>query len=266
MLSYQHIYHAGCIADVQKHMLQVAVLDALLKSGEPLAYLETHAGRGVYDLSSPEAQKTGEARDGILKLLQEKSLSSDHPYLSLISRTRDIFGKTAYPGSPLLARLMLSDALRQNKAEMHLHDLHPQEFRGLQDNVHGKNIHLRKENGYVGTMRNSPPKKTRNGLVLIDPSYEIKSEYEEAAYFVLDLHERWPEAVILLWYPMLKNFLFEDLADYLGDAGLPGYLRHEVRFADPAEVRGMFGSGMIAVNLPKGLDAELKRISGLLGK
>lgn len=265
MLSYQHIYHAGCIADVQKHMLLVAVLDALLASGEPLTYVETHAGRGVYDLSSPEARKTGEAKDGILRLLQEKRLSQHDKYLALIARTRSIFGKEAYPGSPMLARFMLEERLRQGKGEMHLHDLHPQEFRALQDNVHGKNIHLRKENGYVGTMRVSPPKH-RKGLVLIDPSYEIKTEYEEAAYFVLDLHERWPEAVILLWYPMLKNFLFEDMAAYLADAGLPNYLSHEVRFADPEDVRGMFGSGMICVNVPQGLDTDLKRISELLGK
>ncbi|MBM3616924.1 MAG: 23S rRNA (adenine(2030)-N(6))-methyltransferase RlmJ [Alphaproteobacteria bacterium] len=264
MLSYQHIYHAGCIADVQKHMVQVAVLRALLAEGGDVTYMETHAGRGVYDLSSPEARKTGEARDGILRLLKDRKLAADHPYLSLISKTRGIFGESSYPGSPLLARFLLADHLKQGKGEMHLHDLHPQEFRALQENVHGKNIYLRKENGYVGTMRHSPPKRGGKGLVLIDPSYEIKSEYEEAAYFVLDLHERWPEAVILLWYPMLKNFLFEDLADYLGDAGLPGYLHHAVRFADPEDVRGMFGSGMIAVNLPKGLDAELKLISGLL--
>lgn len=252
MLSYQHIYHAGCIADVHKHMVLAAVLGKMAESPSPIAYMETHAGRGLYDLAAPEARKTGEAKEGILRLMAERALPPNHPYLTLIRRTRERYGKTAYPGSPLVARMLL-----RPQDSLLLHDLHPREFAALQRNLSGKNIRTAQEDGCKGVLRHAPVKGKR-GLVLIDPSFEIKTEYAETARFLRFLHKKWPDSVLLLWYPMLKNRLFEEMAESISAEKLPGFLHHELVFADPAEVRGMFGSGMIGINFPAGLESELR--------
>lgn len=241
MLSYQHIYHAGCLADVHKHLLLVHVLQEIVKSPEGITYIETHAGRGVYDLSSAESRKTGEAKEGILKLLAANRIHGT--YQTLIQQTKAIYGKHAYPGSPLLAKILL-----RKIDKLYLHEMHPREYEALQ-NLESRNTFIQKADGYTGCML-LPLSGSRQGLVLVDPSYEVKTEYEQAAYFIQDLHEKWPEAIILLWYPMLKNRLFEEMAAYLDKQAFPKYMRHEVLFADPRKTRGMFGSGMIGVNMP----------------
>mgnify|MGYP000547123913 CR=1 FL=1 len=105
MLSYQHIFHAGNLADVQKHALLAWALDYLTQKDKPLSYIETHAGRGVYDLTSAAAAKTGEAAAGIQAL--EAAFPADHPYARRLAETRAIYGEAAYPGSPLIAALSL---------------------------------------------------------------------------------------------------------------------------------------------------------------
>lgn len=257
MLSYQHLYHAGCLADVHKHMALVAVLRDLLAQKKPLSYIETHAGRGLYDLSSPEAEKTGEARAGILRLLEEGRIPAGS-YLDLLRKTQAKYGKMAYPGSPLIAQMLL-----RSMDMLHLMELHPREYAALRDNMHGRNLDIQQRDGYAVAMAISPP-IPRDGLVLIDPSFEVKQEYEQAADFVLSLHRKWPEAVIMLWYPMLKAGLFKDMAETVEQAGLPGFHRHETVFYDPAEVRGMYGSGLVAVNLPQAVVSALEEAEGLL--
>ena len=107
MLSYQHIYHAGNLADVQKHALLAFMLDYMTRKDKPLSYIETHAGRGLYDLGSDEALKTGEARAGID--LAEGWFPADHPYIQRLAECRAMFGPRTYPGSPLIAALGLRE-------------------------------------------------------------------------------------------------------------------------------------------------------------
>jgi 23S rRNA (adenine2030-N6)-methyltransferase len=235
MLSYQHSYHAGNRADLHKHAALARLLHALTRKPRPITYMETHAGRGLYDLSSPEARKTGEAAQGILKA---RDLPA--PYAEALAAARAEHGPMAYPGSPLIARALLREGDR-----MHLMELHPAEHAALKAAFAGKEAAIHKRDGFEGTLSLAPP-SPRKGLVLIDPSYEVKSEYEAVPAFVRKLVAKWPEAAVLIWYPILAEARHEALI-----AGLAPlrFERDEMRFPG---TKGMQGSGLVGINLPHG--------------
>jgi 23S rRNA (adenine2030-N6)-methyltransferase len=238
MLSYQHSYHAGNPADLHKHALLCALLDLLTRKPRPITAMETHSGRGLYDLSSDAARKTGEAAEGVEALVA----LPDTRLGRIIRQTRALHGTTAYPGSPAVTRALL----RENDRHI-LMERHPVEHAALKTNMRGSEVHFR--DGYEGVMALSPP-KPRRGLVLIDPSYEVKSEYDAAAAFALRLVAKWPEAAIMIWYPILPAARHLML---LGGLRLPIW-RHEVEFALKGGT-GLIGSGVAVVNAPYGFDA-----------
>lgn len=245
MLSYQHAYHAGNLADLHKHASLIALLHSLTRKPRPISYIETHAGRGIYDLASPEATKTGEAARGI-----QSAALPDGPYRDLLTRIRAEHGEQAYPGSPLIARETLRDT-----DQLHLMELHPAEHRALKRALSAPNVSIHHRNGYEGALALSPP-TPRRGLVLVDPSYEIKTEYVEAADFTRRLIAKWPQAVVMLWYPVLPEARHTDLLNGLKPLQV---LRDEVRF-DTGKDRGMTGSGLALVNAPYGFDATLRTL------
>ncbi len=242
MLSYQHSYHAGGPADLHKHIVLAELLALLTRKARPITYMETHAGRGLYDLASDETAKTGEADEGIAKLDLP-----DCPFTDALKSIRLMHGETAYPGSPMIA----AELLRPDD-KMHLMELHPAEFKALRANLEGEAaIHHR--DGYEGVMAISPP-KPRKGLVLIDPSYEVKSEYIQVADFTRKLMAKWPEATVMIWYPILKAARHKEMLEALK---LP-YIVDEV-FFDMKENTGMIGSGLVLVNAPYGSEEIFKR-------
>lgn len=266
MLSYQHAYHAGGPADVMKHLALVALLDALLRKPRPIAYAETHAGRGFYDLGGVEARKTGEAAEGIGRLnlvaAETRSLGA------VLARLRATHGPMAYPGSPLIARMML-----RGQDRMLLFERHPAEYRALQALLHTPQtralapetpaIDAIEADGLSGLLERAPL-APRAGLVLVDPSYEIKSEYEALPRFLRRLITQWPQAVVLVWYPLLRAGRHEALLD--GLSGLP-VLRREMAF-DLKDGAGMVGSGLVVIAPPHGtaqrLDAALAEGAAIL--
>lgn len=256
MLSYQHGYHAGNLPDLHKHAALAVLLAALTVKARPVSYLESHGGRGLYDLASPEALKTGEAREGVAAALARGALPDDHPWMAALRRVRAAHGPTAYPGSPALARALLRPADR-----LHLLELHPQEHAALRRNLGGSGVQIHRRDGHEGLPALLPP-TPRRGLALIDPSYEVKAEYAAAARLFLAAHRKWPEGVILLWYPLLDAGLHGELAVALRGAGLPGLWREEVQFAGSG--LRLRGSGLVAVNLPYGAEAALKATSAAL--
>ena len=214
--------------------------------------MESHAGRALYDLGAPEAAKTGEAARGI-----GRAASLPEPLAGVLARVRAAHGGAAYPGSPLVAQEML-----RGDDRMVLCELHPAEHAALRAAMPGAEIHRR--DGHEGVLALSPP-TPRRGLVLIDPSYEVKDEYARTADTARKLLARWPEAVVMVWYPLLPEARHEALTGPL--AALPGLRVDEVAFAErPA--RGMWGSGLLFANLPWGADAALDAaqagLSGLL--
>lgn len=250
------MYHAGCLADVHKHSVLSLVLDKMVQKDKPLTYMETHAGRGLYDLSSVEAQKTGEAEVGIIRLLREGRLEAAHPYMRAIASVRQMHGAHAYPGSPLIA-----NALLRPVDPIALMELHPQEYEALRS-VMGKRAQVVKADGLQKLLEMSPP-KIKRGLVLVDPSYEVKTDYSTMVDFVLRLHKQWPVAVIMLWYPVLASGAHLPMVERLSAAGFPKCWQQEVRF--PARYTKMAnGSGVLAVNMPYGIEEETEKVKALI--
>lgn len=254
MLSYQHLYHAGNPADVHKHALLAWMLDYLTRKDKPLSYIETHAGRGVYDLTAPEAAKTAEAAQGVRRL--GPRFAPDHPYRRLLERTAALAGPDAYPGSPMIAALSLRAGDRITLAE-----LHPQEHRALVLNLAAHAATIRQEDGLAMALALCPP-TPRRGLVLIDPSWEIKAEYDTIPRAVDAIARKWNVGIVALWYPILTSHTHIAMLKRLG-AAFPDALRHEVRFAPVREGHRMVGSGMFVINPPWGLAKEASRLSDL---
>ncbi len=252
MLSYQHAYHAGNLADVHKHALLAWVLDYLTAKDKPLTYIETHAGRGVYDLSAEAAMKTGEAAAGIV--LAEDRFPADHPYRLRLAETRAAHGDTAYPGSPLIAAL----GLRETDS-IHLAELHPQEVQHLRSAAAPWAAHVHQRDGFDLALAMTPP-TPRRGLILIDPSYEVKSDYDAIPKHLAHIHRKWNVGIQMLWYPILSGSPHAGMLKSL-TVTFPEALRHEVRFAPARDGHRMHGSGMFVVNPPYGLGTEAAQLT-----
>lgn len=256
MLSYQHAYHAGNLADVHKHALLAWTLDYLTAKPKPMSYIETHAGRGLYHLDAPEARKTGEA--AAAARLRE-GFAPGHPYARAMAQTRERFGATAYPGSPLIAAL----ALREDDVPV-LAELHPQERAGLDAALQPFGLTARGEDGLALALAVTPP-QPRRGLMLIDPSYEVKDDYDRLPRLIGQVHRKWNVGIVMLWYPILARAAHGPMVNALMQDH-PQALRHEVAFGPAREGHGMVGSGLFVLNPPWGLADEARRIGGRFRK
>jgi 23S rRNA (adenine2030-N6)-methyltransferase len=254
MLSYQHAYHAGNLADVHKHALLCAALDYLTRKDKPLSFIETHAGRGLYALDAAEARKTGEAALGIARM--RGRLPPDHPYARVLSGIERDFGPTAYPGSPLIAARMLRPGDR-----LHVAELHPAEHAALCETLAPYHVVPRREDGFAMALSVCPP-TPRRGLLLVDPSYEVKADYAAIPRFLATVARCWNVGVLILWYPLLTSDLHAPMLEAL-TAQFPEALRHEVRFPPVRPGHGMTGSGLFVVNPPFGLADTLRLLDDL---
>ncbi|WP_010139949.1 23S rRNA (adenine(2030)-N(6))-methyltransferase RlmJ [Oceanicola sp. S124] len=257
MLSYQHIYHAGNPADLHKHALLAVMLARLTEKPKPLSYLETHSGRALYDLSAPEALKTGEAEAGIGAL--SGLFPAEHPYAQVLRRIRAREGATAYPGSPMIA----SELLREGDS-LHLAELHPQEQAALAEAM-GRRAKVYRQDGYEMALSLTPP-EPRRGLLLIDPSYEVKTEYERVPQVIRQVHRAWNVGVLAIWYPILKDGRHRDMLAALQALELPKVLKSEVSFPPVRPGHGMVGSGMFIANTPFGTEEEAARLARAFGE
>lgn len=244
MLSYQHAYHAGNPADVHKHSVFATLLHRLVQKRRPISVVETHAGRGLYDLSSPEAVKTGESEEGILRI---ENLSGFGVFDEIVREVREVHDKVIYPGSPLVAQMLLRE-----RDKHVLMEKHPQEVAALKRNFHPYSAHIHHRDGYEGVLGLSPF-TPRKGLVLIDPSYEVKDEYERVATFIPALMKKWPEATVALWYPKLAAGYHSPM---LASLGKLDPIISEVSFTLKSG-RGMQASGMTIFAAPYGSDADI---------
>jgi 23S rRNA (adenine2030-N6)-methyltransferase len=251
MLSYQHSYHAGNIADVHKHALLAAMLDYLTRKDKPLSYIETHAGRGIYRLDTPQALKTGEAAAGIGRLAS--GFPPAHPYLRCLARVRARHGPAAYPGSPLIAAEMLRPG-----DVLHLAELHPQEHAALQASMAPYGARVLHCDEIEAALAICPP-TPRRGIMLVDPSWEVKEEYAAIPKAIARIRVRWNVGIVALWYPILADAPHAPMLDALSDLD-PDALRHEVSFGPAREGHRMIGLGLFVTNPPYGLASEAERI------
>ncbi len=251
MLSYQHAYHAGNFADIHKHAVLVRLLAALQRKDKPFCYLETHAGRGRYDLRSGEAQKTAEFKAGIGQLWGQSPAPLLEPLFDVVKGLNADGKLRTYPGSPLIARASLRPQDR-----MQLMELHPGEFEALKEVFRrDRQVSLHQRDGFEGVLALSPPAEKR-GLVLVDPSYELKEDYQQVPRWAAKLFQRWSSATLAIWYPLLPAGRHQVLLKGLERSGLRKILVSEFPVA-PIGGEGMYGSGMAVVNTPWQLDEEL---------
>jgi len=251
MHSYQHAFHAGNLADGHKHALLAWMLSYLTRKDKPLSYIETHAGRGLYDLSAPEAEKTGEAAQGIAKVADW--FDADHPFAQARAAVIRDHGPTAYPGSPAIAT-----ALLRPEDSLHLAELHPAEFAALRTQFR-RHAKLHQRDGFELAHAITPP-TPRRGLLLIDPSYEIKTDYTDIPRHIAKLHRAWNVGVIVLWHPVLASDAQADMVQALKSAH-PQALHQQGRFPPAREGHGMIGSGMFVLNPPFGVSQEAATLS-----
>lgn len=239
MLSYQHAFHAGNLADVHKHAILAEVLAYLVQKDKPISLIETHAGRGLYDLGDAAAQKTGEAAQGILALGDK--IAPHSPYGRALAQTRAAHGAMAYPGSPLIGRAFL----RPGDAH-HLAELHPQEFAALRKSVKGAKVY--RADGFELALSLCPP-TPRRGVLLIDPSWEIREDYARLPGWLKQVNAKWNVGILMLWYPLLEGAPHLPMIRRI-TADFPDALLHEVRFPPARPGHRMVGSGMAVINPP----------------
>ncbi len=263
MLSYQHGYHAGNFADVIKHFTLVRLLHYLTQKEKPFVYLETHAGSGMYDLNDKQAQKTGEWTTGIDVLWKKKAsmpklLSS---YINAVSTINTTNSLRYYPGSPSIATQLLRFQDRFVFCERH-----PTEFKNLTELPHGNARGIYHEGDGWAQMRATLPPKERRGLIFIDPSYELKTEYRLLPEQLKLAYKRFETGIYCIWYPLVDKKLNERFQQDLLNIGVKSFLKVEFNREPPFRAPGMMGCGLWIINPPYVLEQELTETLAVLCK
>ncbi|MBU6249060.1 MAG: 23S rRNA (adenine(2030)-N(6))-methyltransferase RlmJ [Xanthomonadaceae bacterium] len=276
-MNYRHAYHAGNFADVLKHVVLLALIEALQAKDTPFAYIDTHAGSGCYALEGKEAGKTGEYRDGIRRLLFP-DLGADNGHAAtlppLLRRWLDGIlalpgnedGLKLYPGSPLQA----ARAMREGDSAQ-LCELHPEEAARLRELfARDTRVHVHHRDGYEALKALVPPREKR-GLVLIDPPYEA----QDAEYRVIDQTlkaalARWPTGIYAVWYPIKLRSQVQPFLRGLQHGMARRVLRAELLVHPDDSPLRLNGSGMVVLNAPWNLDEMLREplraLARLLGQ
>jgi 23S rRNA (adenine2030-N6)-methyltransferase len=246
MLSYQHGYHAGNFADVIKHIALTRLLNYLILKDKPLFYLETHAGKGLYDLKNKQAEKTQEYKQGIQLIWPNRNALPlvFQNYCTALKQINDDDALRYYPGSPYL----VINTLRAED-RMYFCELHPREFESLQQIKRlNKKVHFSHTDG-IHAMKAMLPPTEKRGLIFIDPSFEIKEEYKEIPLAIKEAYSRFATGVFCLWYPLVNKRLTEKLQRGMKAINAKNSVRIEFNLnTNPEE--GMSGCGLWIINPP----------------
>jgi len=263
-MNYRHAFHAGGFADVIKHIVLVRILVYLQDKPAAFRVIDTHAGAGRYDLESEQARRGGAWLTGIARIMQsrfsETTLPLLKPYLDIVRAFNPHPALTAYPGSPLIARALLRPQDRLTACEVepnartHLID-------ALRRDAQARVVDL---DGWTALPAFVPPNE-RRGLVLIDPPFEAKDEFERMATGFAEAFVKWPTGVYLLWYPAKSRRAADGLAQRVGEiagttAGGGKCLRLEFSVAPQTAGAALASAGVLVVNPPWTLADELKAI------
>lgn len=257
-MNYRHAFHAGSFADVVKHVALVAILGHLKKKDTPFAVIDTHAGRGLYDLGSNEAARTRESDSGIRRL---DGLADGPPSLITYVNLVSSFGETSYPGSPLIAARLKRPTDRLVAIEKH-----PEEeielARLLQPFAKTRAVLA---DGYAQLAALLPPPE-RCGLILIDPPYESPSEFHDTARAVLSVHRRFATGICLVWFPQKSESEANRFCGEVVHGGLKNVLRIDFDTAPDksSEDERLRSAGLLVINPPFGFAQEMKTVLALL--
>ena len=262
-MNYRHAFHAGNFADVVKHTILTRILAYLMRKDAAFRVIDTHAGVGLYDLYGDQAERTGEWLEGILRLI-EKPLPAEaadllEPYVEAVRAQNPDGGLRYYPGSPFITRHML----RKQDRLMAL-ELHPSDVEALRENFAGdfqtRVTHL---DAWAALGTHVPPKENR-GLVLVDPPFEEKGEFNRMAQGLAKAHKRWPGGTYAFWYPIKDVAEVATYIKALKATGIPKILRIELTIRAPSNPPRLHGTGMIVVNPPYVLEEEMRTVLPVL--
>ena len=258
-MNYRHAYHAGNFADVVKHVALSRLVDYLRRKDKAFRVIDTHAGIGLYDLSSVEAQKTGEWRDGIGRLLEAeltpgvKALLS--PYLDALNAANPAGGLQRYPGAPLIVRHMLRPQDRLSAIELHAADAAALK-RLFAGDIQVRTIEL---DGWLALGGHLPPKESR-GLVLVDPPFEQAGEFDRMVAGLIKAHRRWPGGVYALWYPVKDWAAAAHFRRRLSELGVPKIMDLVFRVRAPSRQASLDGCGLVVVNPPYTFEQDMRAV------
>jgi 23S rRNA (adenine2030-N6)-methyltransferase len=276
MFSYRHGFHAGSHADVLKHMVLIAVVKHLTAKPTALTVVDTHAGAGLYRLDDDFANTSGEARDGILKLLANPQVADASPliadYLQLVGSFNPSGKPKIYPGSPFVTQALLRKEARD---KLRLFELHPTDSKSLAAHVEqldaGRQVTILREDGFEGLRALLPP-PSRRALVLIDPSYEIKNDYARVPVCIQESLKKFATGSYMVWYPVIPRPEAHELPRRLktlsNQAGKPwlhatlsvGQAPERVAVpGEPTPRPGLTASGVFIVNPPHTLKPALQQ-------
>ncbi|MDO8419177.1 MAG: 23S rRNA (adenine(2030)-N(6))-methyltransferase RlmJ [Rubrivivax sp.] len=259
MLAYRHAFHAGNHADVLKHLVLMLVLRHMNLKDKGWRYVDTHAGAGGYSLEGDYAKKRGEFEHGIARLWDRDDLPA--PLADYVALVRAFNGGRKlhqYPGSPALAQLLM-----RPQDQLRLFELHPTDHKILASylgDVPGVEVHL--ADGFARLKSQLPP-PTRRGVVLVDPSYELKADYTRTLVALREALERFADAVVIVWLPQLQLLEATQLPQRLKAAAVAGakkgwlHARLTVARAD-ARGFGLMGSSIFVANPPHTLHDALQ--------
>ena len=258
-MNYDHAFHAGNFADVVKHIILTRLIAYLERKPAPFRVIDTHAGSGRYQFDSRAAEKSPEWREGIARLL-DAELPADAaalvaPYLDAVRALNPDKTLGIYPGSPLLARKLMRREDRLTTIE-----LHPDAGAALSalfaGDVQTKVLHV---DGFEALPAQLPPKQTR-ALILIDPPFEEKGEFDRMLTALVKSYRIFPQAVFALWYPLKDDPGVTGFKRALYETAIPDIAFTEFRLRAPSEPPRLYGSGMVLVNPPFVLASELETI------
>lgn len=256
MLSYRHSFHAGNHADVVKHIVQSLILDALKQKDKPFVYHDTHSGVGRYDLQDERSEKTGEFKQGIARIWSRDDIPSDIvAYIDTIKALNNDDELRYYPGSPKVARSQI-----RAQDRMVLTELHPSDFPLLLQEFRGdRQVKMYQEDAFARLKASLPPKE-RRGMVLIDPPYELKHEYQDVVKAIKHSYQRWATGTYAIWYPVVYRETIDNMIEGLKDLNIRNILQIELGVEADTEERGMTASGMIVINPPWKLESQMQQI------
>ncbi len=256
MLSYRHAFHAGNFADVLKHSVLSLVLDYMTRKEKGFCYIDSHSGAGMYQLADEYAQKTGEYKNGIAKIINDDNAPQAlEPYLSLINSLNLNSELDIYPGSPGVAKAFVR---RQDSS--HLFELHPSDIQHLEDFCQRwRKVFVKQSDGYKGVLGLIPP-PSRRGVVLIDPPYELKEDYQKAVSTIVKAYNKFSTGTYIVWYPVVKRHFIEQMEKDFRNSDVKNLLQVEFCLENDTEEYGMTGTGLFIVNPPWQLTSQLEEV------
>lgn len=258
-MNYRHAYHAGNFADVMKHTVLTLLIDYLKRKDKPFRVIDTHAGIGLYDLSSDEAQRTGEWLGGIGALREAKLSEREASIVShLFSAVESVNAEGElrfYPGSPLVTRHLLRKQDRLTAIE-----LHPEDTATLRARFEGDfQTRVIELDGWLALGAHVPPKEKR-GIVLVDPPFEKEGEFDRLLSGLQKAYRRWPGGIYALWYPMKNQKEVKAFRKGLVDSGIPDILDITLEVSPVQADAKLSATGMVVVNPPYILQEQLRVI------